>query len=84
MFRFELGQVVYYCIDGVIHSAPIYTRMAVENLHDDWNATSEQRRIFTFLGNSCIKYRTMHGLFNETDIYATSEQAAYGALERVS
>ena len=77
MFRFQLGQTVYYLINGIIHNAPIYTRMIVENLHDDRCVTSEQESIFMYFGNSRINYRTIHGVFDETNLYETIEEASH-------
>ena len=73
MFKYNLEQVVYCMLNMKVHSAPILSRSFVENLHEDWSATKEQRESFMTFGPNAIKYSTIHGVFAEADLFATKE-----------
>lgn len=46
MFKFELGQAVYYLQDNKVHCAYIQSRMCVENEHDEWAHTKKQKEVW--------------------------------------
>lgn len=64
----QLGYIIHYVRDGVPYSAPVLTRMTVENYRDNWNATKEQRAIFQSQGPSRTVYFTIHGMVQEDEI----------------
>jgi hypothetical protein len=72
--KFELGQVVYYLLNNKVHSAPVLSRKCIENAHDDWVNTEEQRSTFAPFGHSGITYSTCHGEVSEDDAYESKEQ----------
>lgn len=74
MFKFELGQVVFYMKNSMVHSAPVQSRMIVENHHPDWNATEAQREAFNRFGPTCTRYATVHGQVDEDKAFATKEE----------
>ena len=73
MFKFNLEQLVFYLVDNRIHSAPITSRMVVENSHDDWACTNEQKAAWQPFGPSAVKYATCHGTFGENQIFESRE-----------
>ena len=79
--KYELGQVVYYVLEGQLHSAPILARLSVENAHDDWARTDAQREIFTPFGRTRVVYGTCHGQIEESYCYATAEELAAASTE---
>jgi len=72
--KYELGQVVYYMINNKVHSAKILARMLVENLHDDWACTPEQKKLFTPFGHSSVHYATCHALLLESEVFASKDE----------
>ena len=74
MFKYNLDQVVFYMLNNVIHSASILSRMCVENLHENWAITKEQKELFTPFGNSRILYATTHGFISENVVFASKEE----------
>lgn len=83
MFRFNLGQTVYYLMDNQLCSAPILARMIIENLHDDWDATKEQREAFNPFGHSVLCYATIHGVLDESDLFSTKEELAQDLMQNI-
>jgi hypothetical protein len=69
----QLGYIIHYVRNDKPHSAPVLTRMTVENLHDDWNSTKEQRATFQPAGPSRIVYFTVHGMVQEDEITKVEE-----------
>lgn len=61
----KLDQTVWYMNDGRIHSAKILAIMTVDNLHEDWAHTTEQKELFTPFGKAGTYYATVHGIFTE-------------------
>lgn len=80
MFKFDLDQLIYYMHDNRIHSAPVVARMLIENAHDDWTSTPEQRDFFTPFGKSCETYSTCHGLVSADEAYASKEDLVASLL----
>ena len=60
--------------DSKIHSAPILARVRVENLHEDWAHTKEQKELFAPFGPGGNKYATCHGLFSEDQFFSSKEE----------
>lgn len=73
MFRYELGQVVYYLKGDVVHSAPIISRKLVDNAIAQENLTKQQEEFFCQLGKSGESYATCHGVFPVGVLYPTRE-----------
>jgi hypothetical protein len=71
---FELEQTIYYMRDSRVHSAPVLSRMSVENTHDEWAHTKEQKDLFTHFGPSGIFYYTCHGLVSSVEAYASKQE----------
>lgn len=76
MFKYELGQLVYYLKDNKRHSAPIISRMIVENKYDHFDRfqlriQKNQFEFFNRFGESVIMYATCHGEFKESDLFST-------------
>lgn len=61
----QVGQLVWYMNEGRVHSAPVISKMTVENAHEDWAHTDEQKRLFTRFGRARTVYATCHGEFEE-------------------
>jgi hypothetical protein len=72
--KYELGQTIYYMLDNKLHSAKVLARKCVENAHDDWACTKEQRSSFTPWGPSGVVYKTCHAEVIEDDVYESKEQ----------
>lgn len=80
MFKFALKQTIYYLRDNRVHSAPVLSRMCVENAHQDWACTDEQKYTFTRFGKNGIFYATCHGSVNEDEAFASKEELAQSLL----
>ena len=76
MFKFVLEEIVYYLVDNKVRSAPILSRMLVDNLHDDWASTNEQKLTWQYFGPSIISYRTIDGVFAEHQLFNSKESLA--------
>lgn len=74
MFKYELDQLIYYLMDNKICSAPVLSRASIQNKHDDWNSTDEQKSTFTPFGKSGIFYGTCHGIVNEEDAFPNKDE----------
>jgi hypothetical protein len=81
MFKFELGQIVYYLLTNKICSAEILTRMRCENLRDKKTFTEEQKKLFAKWGESGTYYVTCHGVFSENYLGASPQEVAQKLLE---
>ena len=79
MFKFNLDQEIFYIRNDRIHSAKVLARIFVENAHDDWNCTDEQKALFTPFGQSREAYATCHGFVPVDDAYG-SKQDLIGSL----
>ena len=76
MFKFELDQTVYYIKDNRLHSAPIMSRMVVENLKPTWNSTKEQVDFYQRFGPCRVVYATVHGTYDESSLFESPEALA--------
>jgi len=74
MFKYNLGQVVYYMVENALCSAPILARMIVENAHDEYACTSSQKDFFTPWGESRVMYKTCHGIYTENVIFDSKQK----------
>lgn len=72
--RYELEQLIHFMRDNKPHSAPVLSRMQVENLHQDWAHTKEQKGLFMPFGETGIFYSTCHGPINENEAFASREE----------
>jgi hypothetical protein len=73
IFEIDLNQIIYYMGDGKVCSAPVLSRMLVENLHDDWTSNPEQKKAFVPFGPSGAYYNTCHGMWREDEVFATKK-----------
>lgn len=69
----NLGQTIYYLRNDKLHSAPILSKMIVENAHEDFSINSLQKEIFTRFGDARIIYATCHGEVNDNEAFGTPE-----------
>lgn len=65
MFKFELEQVVFYILSNRLHSAPIRSRMIVENVG-----------LCKDFGDATVSYATVHGNFQEYLLFESREALA--------
>lgn len=72
--KFKVGQLVYFICENRLHSRDIGTIVIVENKHDDWDATDEQKKAFTPFGKSRIEYYICGDLFFEHQLFATKQE----------
>ena len=68
MFKFNLGQLVYYIENNRIYSAEIASRRYIDNTEF---IKSNSNLSF---GIDCIQYKTRHGTYNEIDIFVSVEE----------
>ena len=62
MFKFDLKKTIYYIRNDHICSAPVLSRMIIENAHEDWVANKEQSELFTLFGPAQEANATCHGV----------------------
>lgn len=74
MFKFELNQLIFYVRNDRIHSAPVLSRMIVENAHENWVANKEQSELFTTFGPAQEVYATCHGSVFADAAYASRQE----------
>lgn len=72
MFKYELDQLVFYLQDNRLHSAPVLSRMKVENLHEG----SHSDFFNQFDCNSGTFYATCHGIYKEEEVFGSKEELA--------
>ena len=73
MFKFELGQTIYYIRNDRIHSADVLARIIVENAKEDWACTDAQKELFTPFGKSREAYATWHGFVPVEDAFGSKQ-----------
>lgn len=81
MFKYNLGQKVYYMINNKIGSKEISSRCIVENMHDDWASTKEQKESWQPFGKTAILYSTGNNIFNENEIFESKEDLVKNLFE---
>ena len=69
----NLDDVIWYMMDGRIHSAPVLAKMKVDNLHEERVCNDVQAGLFTPFGKAGIYYGTCHGIINDSLVYASKE-----------
>ena len=74
MFKYKISQIVFYLKNNKIHSAPVLSRMIVENDSEFMVHTDEQKKFFNRFGKNCVKYATCHGEFFENQLFASKEE----------
>ena len=74
--KYELEQVVWCLRDNKVHSAPVLSRMYVDNAHEDWNSGPGQKQSFIRFGQGRIVYATIHGQYDEDQLFASREELA--------
>lgn len=84
MFKYEIEQIVYYFRDNRVHSAPVLSRMYVENSPmEHCAANKEQRELYAVFGPSRIMYSTVHGTFDEDELFGSRSELADFLLDGV-
>lgn len=74
VFKFKLGQTVWYLHDNRVHNTTLSSRMMVENSHKNWASTDTQKESWTPFGKTCIVYASCHGHWKENQIFASKEE----------
>ncbi len=76
--KFKNGDTIFYMgvhnEQGVVMSGKVWTVAAIENEHDDWACTKEQKDSWQHFGPSGIFYVTCHGVIPEEKAFATKEE----------
>ena len=70
---FELNEIIHYMRDNRIHSAPVLSRMIVENHREEWAHTKEQKDTFTHFGPAGVYYYTCHGLVTKDEAFGSKQ-----------
>lgn len=73
MFKFRLGQEIFYIRDNRLHSAPVMSRRCVENSRE---CKSGGSNLYSRFGHSGIEYSTVHGIIKEKEAFASKEDLA--------
>lgn len=75
IFGAAIDQTIFYMMDNKVHSAPVLSRLIVENKHPDKFASNEdQKRLFLRFGNARESYSTTHGEISAELAFATKEE----------
>jgi hypothetical protein len=74
MFKFDLGQVIWYLGPKGVHSAPVLARMRCENLHPEYAANQAQRELYTPWGQAGTWYQTCHVTIEENQCFGSREE----------
>ena len=80
--KYQLKQLVYLMIDNKVHSAEVISRALIENSELAATATTDfQRNFYLPFGHiynenleSGAYYRTCHGIYPESALFATKEE----------
>lgn len=65
MFKYNLNQIVWYLLDGDVHSAPILSRKYVDNKITT-ACTRAQKNVFEAFGKADVQYSTVDAIFPKT------------------
>lgn len=71
MFKFNLGQVIYYLKNNKVHSASVLSRCYVDNVKA--NPSNSKANFENRFGATRKHYATCHGEFNEVDAFGSLE-----------
>jgi hypothetical protein len=74
IFKYNLGQQVFYFNKNKIHSAKIFSRCFIENSPEISVSNKEQALFFNRFGLNKIQYATCHGEFNEENVFSSKEE----------
>lgn len=77
--KYNLGQIVWYMLDGRIHSAKVLSITTVCNLYNS-TATEQQKALFKPWGDDIVKYNTVHTDKYEADVYGSKEELVAALL----
>lgn len=64
----KLGDLIHYERDGRPHSARVLSLLHIQNAHDGWASTPEQKEAFQQFGPARTAYATCHGVVEESDV----------------
>lgn len=70
---YNLGETIYYLRENKVHSAPVLSRIMVEN-KDNKPSNAEQERLFTPFGKARIQYGTCHDIIDECEAFASKQE----------
>lgn len=71
----DIGETIHYIDENRPHSAPVISIKIVVNEKDaeEKACTMEQKEIWLHFGGTGIWYKTIHGVYHESQIYLTRE-----------
>lgn len=69
----NVGDMIFYLRENRVHSAPILSKMVVENQREDI-ATTEQRELFNRFGPAGVFYATCHGTIHGHEAFPSKEE----------
>lgn len=72
--KYDLEQLIWYMCGGHMCSADVLARSIVENAHEEWASTKEQKSIFTPFGVAGVLYATTHGVFKQEEVFASKAE----------
>jgi hypothetical protein len=78
MFKFNLGQTVYFMYDNKLNSAVVTSRMLIENLLKEDGC--RQKNSFDVAG---VKYATNAGTFSEKQLFASVDEVFESLADNV-
>lgn len=70
MFKYKLGQTVYYVKDNKFHSSQVFSRKLVETLPD-------KEKYATTYGKNSIMYAVANGNYYEHGLFDSVDALAY-------
>jgi len=68
---FELGQKIWYIKNDRVHSAPVLSRMTVENMNEGMAHTKDQKMLYMPFGYTGTYYNTVHGVVSGQEVYGS-------------
>ena len=76
IFKFKLGQRVFYLNDNNIHDGEIFARQLIENSYDEnYPSTKEQEEFYMPFGQEGKYYNVQcAGIMSEDNIFETKEE----------
>ena len=81
MFKYKIGQLVFYLKNNKIHSAPVLSWIIISNDSGFDAHTDEQKKFFNRFGENCEKYATCHGEFNEDQLFASKQEVVNSLID---
>ncbi len=72
--KYDLHQIIHYMKDNRSHSAPVLSRVCVENGREEWIANEVQDGFFARFGKAGITYATCHGEIAESAAFASKKE----------